>query len=330
MRRREFIALVGGVAAVWPLAARAQQIERPRRISVVNVLAASDPETPPRVAAFETSLRGFGWTKDRNLLIDYYWGWDASTDTARAHAVARHVVETRPDVIVTVATPMTQVFQNQTTDTPIVAIIVADPVGTGLVRSLARPGGNITGFSNFEFSMGGKWVELLKSIAPHIKRVAMLFNPASAAGFGMYLQSVAAAASSLEVESIATPVRTTKDLEGALAALAREPNVGLIVAPDVFTSSNRDFIVSLATENHLPAVYPFRYFATAGGLFSYGIDTVDLWRRAPSYVDRILKGSKPADLPVQQPTKFELQSQDRQDSRSHGAAHITCARRRGD
>jgi putative ABC transport system substrate-binding protein len=304
MTRRKFITLLSGAAAAWPLGAQGQQAERPRRISVLNVLAGTDPESRPRIVAFEAALRELGWAIGRNLQIDYYW--DAS-DVARTRAVAMEVAETKPDLVVTVATPATQAVRDQAGRVPIVFVQVLDPLGTGLVASLARPGGNITGFSNFEFSMGGKWLELLKDVAPSITRIAVLFNPATTPGAGtFYLQSIEAAAPRLAVKSSAAPVRSVGDIEDALSKLAREPNTGVIFPPDIFTSSNRNLIISLAARNRLPAIYPYRYFATVGGLFSYGSDTTDVFRQAASYVDRILRGEKAGDLPVQQPTKFEL------------------------
>jgi putative ABC transport system substrate-binding protein len=303
MRRRKFITLLGGAAAAWPLAARAQEPERVRRISVVNVIAATDPEASPRIAAFEMALRKLGWVIERDLRIYYYW---SAGDVARTRDMAKQVVATRPDLIVTVTTPPTQALRDETGDIPIVFLQVFDPVSTGLVASLARPGGNITGFTNFESSMAGKWLQLLKEIAPHIRRVAVLFNPTTTPGSALYLDSIEAASPSFAVKPAAALVRSVEDISDALSELAREPDAGLIVAPDTFTTNNRDLITSLAALHRVPAVYPFRYFATAGGLLSYGIDSTDLFPRSASYVDLILKGTKPADPPVQQPTKFEL------------------------
>jgi putative tryptophan/tyrosine transport system substrate-binding protein len=302
MRRRDFMALLGGAA--WPLAARAQQTHGMRRISVVNVITATDPDASPRIAAFEVGLRELGWATDRNLRIDYYWN---ASDAARRGTVAKQAAETKPDVVVTATTPVTEALRDELNAVPIVFIQVIDPVGTGLVAGLARPGGNITGFTNFEFSMGGKWLEVLKEITPRLKTVALLFNPATAPGAGKLLWgAVEAAAVSFAVKSIAASVRQAEDIHDVLARLARDQDAGLIIHPDIFTTRNRDLIISLAARHRVPAVYPFRYFVTEGGLVSYGIDAPDLFRRAASYVDRILRGAKPADLPVQQPTKFEL------------------------
>ena len=305
MTRREFFSLIGGAAAAWPLAARAQQAERMRRIGVVNVIAEADPEALPRIAAFEMALRELGWVKERDLRIDYYWD---NSDPAHVLAATKQVIKTKPDLVVTVSTPATQALRDEAGGTiPIVFVQVLDPVGTGLVASLARPGGNITGFSNFEFSMSGKWLELLKGIAPHITSVALLFNPATAPGAGaFYLRSLEAAAPSFAISPIAAPVRNVEDFEEVLSKLARDPHAGLIIPPDIFTARHRDLIISLVARHRLPAAYPFRFWATANGLLSYGIDTTDLFRRSAAYVDRILKGAQPADLPVQQPTKFEL------------------------
>jgi putative tryptophan/tyrosine transport system substrate-binding protein len=303
--RRDFIALLGGAAAAWPLAGRAQQPDRMRRISVVNVIAATDPGASPRIATFETALRRLGWAIERDLRIDYYWGWSA-TDADRTRVMAGQVLETRPDLVVAVTTAPVQAFQARGGYIPIVFLQVFDPVSSGIVASLSRPGGTITGFTNFEPSIAGKWLQLLKEMAPRIKKVALLFNPATAPGAPFFLQSVEAAAPAVAIKPIATPVRRVEDIHGALQELARDPEIGLIIAADIFTTNNRDLIVSLAGRHHLPAIYPFRYFVTAGGLLSYGIDSTDLFRRSASYVDLILKGAKPADLPVQQPTKFEL------------------------
>ena len=303
--RRKFLATLGGAAAAWPLVGRAQQSERMRRIGVVNVIAETDPEASPRVAAFETALLRLGWAIERDLRIDYYWGWNA-LDVARTRAMTKQVVATRPDLVVTVTTPPTQALRDEAGYIPIVFLQVFDPVSTGLVASLARPGGNVTGFTNFESSMASKWLQLLKEVAPRIKRVAVLFNPTTTLGFELYLQSIEAAAPSFAVKPTGNLVRSVEDVSSALSELGRDPDAGLIVASDAFTTNNRDLITSLAARHRVPAVYPFRYFATAGGLLSYGIDSTDVFHRSAAYVDLILKGTKPADLPVQQPTKFEL------------------------
>jgi putative ABC transport system substrate-binding protein len=219
----------------------------------------------------------------------------------------REITERRPEIVLTVATPTTFAMRDAAADIPIVFIQVSDPVGTGLVASLSRPGGNITGFTNFEFSMAGKWLELLKEMVPNVKRAAFLFNPATAPAAGkFYFHPILAGSSALEIAVSEMPVANSDDLERQVQQIANDRSIGLIVGPDIFTATHRNRIVALASQYRLPAVYAFRYFATAGGLLSYGSDTIDLYRRAAGYVDRILKGAKPADLPVQQPTKFEL------------------------
>ena len=297
--RREFITLLGGALAAWPLAARAQ--DRMRRISVINVIAATDPEASPRIAAFEAALSKLGWSKTHNLEIDYHWD---VKDIADARVLARQVMASKPDLLVTVTTPPTQAFRDEAGDTtPIVFLQVFDPVSTGLVASLPRPGGNITGFAILEPSMASKWAQLLKEIAPHIETITLLFNPTTTPGVQLYLDSVEATKIFL-VRS--TAVHSVEDLSAAISGLARNRNAGLIIPPDVFMTKNRDLITSLAAQHRVPAVYPFHYFATFGGLLSYGVDSTDLFRRAASYVDAILRGTKPADLPVQLPTKFQL------------------------
>jgi putative ABC transport system substrate-binding protein len=302
--RRNFITLLGG-AAVWPRAARAQQAGRVHRVSVVNIIAENDPEASPRVAAFELELRKLGWAMERDLRIDYHW----DVSDARRNVVAKQVAESRPDVIVAATTLMAQALRDATRGgVPIVFVLVLDPVGTGLVANLARPGANLTGFTNFEFSMGSKWLELLKEIAPNLTNVAQLYNPATVPGSAatFYAQILKAAAPAFAITPTTVLVRNVDEIENVLSTLARAPNTGLIVPPDPFTTRHRDLVIRLVAAYRLPAVYCYRYFATAGGLISYGIDTIDEVRRTASYVHRILKGAKPADLPVQQPTKFEL------------------------
>ena len=299
MKRREFITLLGGATAAWPLAARAQY--RMRRISVINVIAATDPEASPRIAAFEAALSKLGWSKTHDLEIDYHWN---VKDIADARVLARQVMASKPELLVTVTTPPTQAFRDEAGDTtPIVFLQVFDPVSTGLVASLPRPGGNITGFSILEPSMASKWAQLLKEIAPHIETITLLFNPTTTPGVQLYLDSVEAT----KIFSVrSTAVHSVEDLSAAISGMARNRNAGLIIPPDVFMTKNRDLITSLAAQHRVPAVYPFHYFATFGGLLSYGVDSTDLFRRAASYVDAILRGTKPADLPVQLPTKFQL------------------------
>jgi putative tryptophan/tyrosine transport system substrate-binding protein len=303
VRRREFITLLGCSATAWPLAARAQQGERVRRIGVLmGGFVANDPEGQARVTAFQGSLQGLGWVGGRSAEIEYRWA--PTTDLMQTYA--KEIVEWQPDVILGQTTPAVGALMRATPTIPIVFVQVNDPVGQGMVQSLSNPGGHVTGFSAFEFSLGSKWLEILKEIAPHVARVAVIFNPKTAPYFGSFLRPLEAAALSVAVESIATSVHDAAEIERGIALFANVPNGGLIVLPDTFTLVNRAQIIALANEHRLPAIYPFRYHAVDGGLVSYGIDTIDLYRRAASYVDRILRGAKPADLPVQQPTKFEL------------------------
>src|SRR5713101_6340723 len=301
MRRRNFITLLGGAAAAWPLAARAQQGERMRRIGVLMAFTANDPEAQARNVVFEQSLQQLGWTVGRDLQIDYR---SSGGETASVRRYAAELVALAPDVIMTVGSVTIGPVQQATRTIPIVFVNVADPVGAGFVQSLARPGGNATGFTNFEYSMSGKWVELLKQIAPRVTRAAVLRDPTAAAGIGQFgaIQSVA---QSLGVELTPFSVRDVGEIERGVAAFARSGNGGLIVTAGG-TGSRRDLIIALASRQQLPAIYPFRYYAKDGGLITYGPDTHDPIRRAAGYVDRILKGEKPADLPVQAPTRYEL------------------------
>jgi putative tryptophan/tyrosine transport system substrate-binding protein len=302
--RRELIAAIGSAAA-WPLAARAQQGERVRLIGVLMGHAESDSEAQAHIAAFRDGLQKLGWTEGRNTWIDYRWA--ASDDAESMQRFANELVALQPDLILSQGTPTTTALLRQTRTIPIVFATVGDPIGSGFVASFPRPGGNVTGFNVSEPTMAGKWLELLKEIAPRVTRVAMLFNPVSAAAFADYwLTPFKAAAPSFGVEAIAAPVRDRSELEPVIAAQAREPNSGLIAMPDSFTDAHRVEITSLATRYRLPAVYPFRFFAEVGGLLSYGFDQTDNFRRAATYVDRILKGAKPSELPVQAPVKFEL------------------------
>ena len=304
MRRRNFIAGLASIAIDWPLAARAQQPERMRRIGVLMGYPENDLEGPAFFAAFREGLQNLGWMEDRNIRLDTRW---VSPDDAEARQrFAKELVALQPDLILSSVTPTTAALLQHTRTIPIVFATVADPVGSGFVASLAQPGGNVTGFQAMVGSLGGKWLELLKEIAPRVARVAMLFNSAVAPYAESYLNPFKAAASSFAVEPIAAPVRDTSTLESVIAAQARAPNGGLIVMPDTFTDVHRAEIISLAARFGLPAVYPRRPFTELGGLLSYGIDQLDSYRRAATYVDRILKGEKPSELPVQAPVKFEL------------------------
>jgi putative tryptophan/tyrosine transport system substrate-binding protein len=302
VRRREFITLLGGAAVAWPLAARAQQPEM-RRIGVLMSLAESDPEAQARVAAFRNGLQTLGWTEGRNVRIDIRW---AASDATLMQRFAKELIALQPNLILSHNTPTTASLLQQTRTIPIVFVVVSDPVGSGFVASFPQPGGNVTGFTNIEPTMAGKWLELLKEIAPSVTRVALLFNPATAPYAEYYLGPFKAAAASLALEMIAAPVRDTSELESAIAAQARAPNGGLVVMTDSFLVAHRAEITSLAARYHLPAVYPFRFFVELGGLLSYGNDLFDSFRRAATYADRILKGATPNALPVQAPVKFNL------------------------
>jgi ABC-type uncharacterized transport system substrate-binding protein len=301
--RREFIMLLGGAAAVWPLAARAQQGERVRRIGVLMHLAADDPEGQARIGAFLQGLQEWGWAVGRNARIEYRW---AAGDVERIRKYAAELVALGPDVILAAGGAVVPPLLQATSTVPIVFAQTPDPVGAGFVASLPRPGGNVTGFITMEPTIPSKWVELIKEIAPRVARVAFLFNPATAPYFGVYVNPFKAAAATFGVEPIIARVHDTSELETIIAALARDPNGGLVVMPDGFLVAHRAEIASLALRYRLPAVYPFRVFTEVGGLLSYGNNLVDQYRRAAIYADRILKGEKPGDLPVQVPVKFEL------------------------
>jgi putative tryptophan/tyrosine transport system substrate-binding protein len=305
MRRREVLGVIGGAAAVaWPLASRGQQPNGMRRIGVLMAHAESDPEFKAYVAAFRAGLEKLGWTEGRNIRIDFRWG--ALDDAEARERSAKELIALQPDLILTQNTPPTASMLKQTRTIPVVFVIVADPVGSGFVESLARPGANATGFTIMEPTIAGKWLELLKEIAPRISRAAFLFNPATTPFRDIYLSPFKAAAASLAVEAIAAPVHDTPELESVIAAHAREPNGSLIVMPDGFLNVHRAEIVSLTARYRLPTVYPWRFFAELGGLLSYGSVQGDMFRIAATYVDRILKGEKPSALPVQAPTKYEL------------------------
>jgi putative tryptophan/tyrosine transport system substrate-binding protein len=303
MRRREFITLLGSAAAAWPLAAHAQQPDRVRRIGVLMGYPESDPEAQTYIRAFRDGLRKLGWMEDRNLRIDTRWTTPADVDTVQRFA--KELIALQPDLILSNTTPTTVALLQQTRTIPIILAMVADPLGSGFVASFPKPGGNVTGFTTIEGSLGGKWVELLREIAPRVARIALLFNPTTAPFFEYYLKSFNAAAA-FGAEAFTTPVLDMSELETVVAGLASEPNGGLIVLNEDFTIAHRMEIVSLAARYRLPAIYPYRFFAELGGLLSYGVDLSDNFRRAAPYADRILKGVKPADLPVQAPTKYVL------------------------
>ena len=301
MNRRAFITLLGGAAAAWPLAARAQQADRMRRIGVLMIQAADDPEGQARLAAFRQGLEQLGWSEGQNLRIDARWA--TANEDIRKHAT--ELAALAPDLILATATAAVTPLQQATRAIPIVFVSVVDPVGAGFVASLARPGGNATGFTIFEYGISGKWLELLKEMVPGMTRVAVLRDPGTASGIGQYaaIQSVAPG---LRVELTPVDVRDAAEIERDVAAFARPATGGLIVTGSPAAGAHRELIFALAARHKLPAIYAFRFFVTAGGLISYGPDTVDPYRRAASYVDRILKGEKPGDLPVQAPTKYEL------------------------
>ena len=301
MKRREFIAGLGG-AAVWPFAARAQQNGRVRRIGVLTVGDENDPVAKARISGFTQALADLGWTDGRNVRIDLRWG---GGDINWIRALAQELVGLQPDIIVTTAEREAAVLQRETRTIPIVAVSMADPVATGIVPRLDRPGGNVTGFANWEPSLAGTWLALLSEITPGLKRAAIMFNP-DTAPVTAYAPSFETAARSLKVEPITAPVRSDGEIETAIIALGREPGGGLVVMPDGFMYVHRAQIILAAAQNNVPAVYTISYFARDGGLLSYGPDVVGIFRRAASYVDRILRGEKPGDLPVQFPTKFEL------------------------
>jgi putative tryptophan/tyrosine transport system substrate-binding protein len=303
VKRREFITLLGGAAGGWPFVARAQQGERMRRIGVMATLAESDPVGQAYMVAFRQGLQALGWSEGRNLQLDIR---QATTDAELIERSAKELVALQPDLILTGNTPTTAALQKHTSAIPILFVNVSDPIGSGFVASLSRPGGNITGFLTFEFSIGGKWPELLKEIAPRIDRTAFIFNPNTAPYFEFFVKPFKAAAASLGVEPIVAPVRDASEIETVVAAQAREPNSGLIVMPDVFLLARRAEITALTARYRLPAVYPFRAFTEVGGLVSYGNDNINIYQRAATYADRILRGAKPSELPLQFPVKFEL------------------------
>ena len=299
--RREFITLLGGAAATWSMAAHAQQPERVRRIGVLDVLAHNDPEGHARTAALLRTLQQLGWTDGRNVRIDHRWG---ANDPERIRGHAAELVALAPDVILAVGTLTVGPLLQATRTVPIVFVQVADPVGGGFISSLAQPGGNATGFATFEYATSGKWAELLKEIAPRVTRAAVIRDPTRGPGIAQFA-AIQAVAPSLGLEVSPIDARHSPEIERAIAAFARTSNGGLIVTGGG-TALHRDLIITIAARHRLPAVYPFRYHVASGGLISYGPDTIDAFRRAGGYVDRILKGEKPADLPVQAPTKYEL------------------------
>jgi putative tryptophan/tyrosine transport system substrate-binding protein len=303
MNCREFITLLGGMAGTWPFAVRAQQSGQMRRLGVLMSVVENDPGGVAEVADLRQGLAELGWVTDRNINIDFRW---PGGDLDRAKALAKELVDLKPEVLLARSTPTTAALKRESDSIPIVFVNVTEPVEQGFVQSLAQPGGNITGFTNFESMVGGKWLQLLKEVDPRITRVAIIFNPQTAPFAGLFLRSVEAAAPGLAVEFSVMPVRSEVDIEAAMTAFARRPAGGLVAIPDSFTGQHRDLIIATAARNRLPALYANLVSTPSGGLMAYAVDTRDLMHRAAGYVDRILKGSKPAEMPVQQPAKFEL------------------------
>jgi putative tryptophan/tyrosine transport system substrate-binding protein len=303
IRRRQFITLLGGAAAAWPLAARAQQLERVRRVAFLHVYAENDPEVLKRIVAFRQGLEALGWVENRNIRVEHRY---SGGDLNRIQTYATELVRSAPDLIAGSGTAVIAALKQATDTIPIVFSVVNDPVGQGFVTTLSRPGGNITGFTFVDFPMVGKWLEMLKEIAPGVRRVTLLFDPDASPYYPVFLREFGASPASLAVELSASPVHDEAEIEATVTAFARESGGGLIVAPDAFINTRRRLIMALAERHRLPAIYGFRQFVTEGALISYGPDTVDIVRRSASYVNRILKGEKTADLPVQAPTKYEL------------------------
>jgi putative ABC transport system substrate-binding protein len=301
MRRRDFIQGIA-ISSAWPLAARAQQRGKTARVGVLTLWAETDRVAEARFIAFKEELQKLGWTDGLNVRIEFHW---AADDESHLLAYATELVRMTPDVILAVTPPALNALRQDTQSIPIVFVLVADPVGGGFVKNLAKPGANVTGFSNFEYGMAGKWLELLKAIAPHASRVAVIHNPTNPTAGG-FLRETGVVASSLGMRVTTAAARDAAEIERAVIDFAREPDRGVIVLPDSTTSSNRELLIALETHNRLPMVVTQRYFAAIGGLVSYGPDVFEQFRQAASYVDRILKGAQPADLPVQTPTKFEL------------------------
>jgi putative ABC transport system substrate-binding protein len=303
MRRREFISLLGGALTAWPFAAQAQQRERMRRIGVLIGFAESDPAVQSWLGAFRGTLAKLGWTEGSNLRIEVRWAGD---DPDRMKTFAKELVDLRPDAILSVTTPVTGALIRETQTIPIVIVTVADPISSGFVANLGRPGGNLTGFALYEPSMGGKWLELVKQIAPGVTRVALLFNPATTVPVKFYMSSIEAAASSFAIQASTAPVHAKGQIEGIIATLAGNPGAGLIVMPDLFNTVNRDLIIAMAARSRVPAIYFVRAFTDSGGLISYGPDFAEQYPQAAEYIDRILKGEKPGNLPIQMPIKVPL------------------------
>jgi putative tryptophan/tyrosine transport system substrate-binding protein len=303
MRRRQFIAALGGAVATWSSLSRAQHVDLTRQVGVLMSVVPDDPSGDADIAAFRQGLDELGWTDGRNIRLHLRW---PGGEIERVRALAKELVELRPDALVSRSTPTTMALRSETDLIPIVFVNVSEPVESGLAQTLARPGGNVTGFTNFEGSIGGKWLQLLKEVDPRISRVAMIYNPQTAPFGRLFLRSVQSAAPVLSLQAVDLPVETTSDIETALAAFAREKGGSLVAIPDSFTSEHRDLIIALAARHQLPAVYSYLSATRSGGLMAYAVDTRDTMRRAAGYIDRILKGARPAELPIQQPAQLAL------------------------
>jgi putative tryptophan/tyrosine transport system substrate-binding protein len=303
MRRRDFIKVVAGSVSFWPLAVHAQQSERMRLIGVLMAWPESYPRAPSWLAAFRGALAKLGWTEGDNIRIELRW---SAADADRIKALAKELVNLQPDAIFSQTTPAISALARETQTIPIVFVLVSDPIGSGFAASLAHPSGNITGFTGNDPAIGGKWMELLKEIAPRTARAALLFDPAVAPQLNFYMPSIKATASSVAVEVSPAPVHATEEIEGVIATQARTPSGGLIVMPDSFTNANSDLIIALAARYKVPTIFNDPLQSESGGLIAYGTDFAELFRRAAEYIDRVLKGDKPGELPIQQPTKYEL------------------------
>jgi putative tryptophan/tyrosine transport system substrate-binding protein len=303
IERRKFLATLGGAAAAWLPAAHAQQAERVRRVAFLHPYAENDPEVGARVVAFRQGLEALGWTENRNIRIEHLY---SGGDLGQIQAYATEVVRATPDLIVGSGTPIIAALKQATDTIPIVFSVVNDPVGQGFVATMSRPGGNITGFTFIDFPLIGKWLQMLKEIAPDARRITLMFNPETAPFYPVFLREFGAAPASLAVELSASAVHNEAEIEAAIVAFAREPGGGLIAAPDAFINTRRHLVMALAERYWLPAIYGFRQFVTEGALMSYGPDTADIVRRSASYVDRILKGEKASNLPVQAPSRYQL------------------------
>lgn len=303
VRRRQFLTLLGG-GAVWPLVASAQQGDQGRRVGALMAIREDDPLRPLYAGALDDGLRAAGWIEGKNIQLDYRW---AGPDVGQIKQAAKEIVAGHPSVVIAHTSPATIAMMSETSTTPIVFVTVTEPLAQGFVKSLAKPGGNVTGFSNFEFSMGGKWLQILKEMLPDVKRTDVLFNPDTAPGAGrIFLRSIEADAKTHGIEVNASPVHSVSDMETIFSASGHSRGTGAIVPPDIFLVVNRASIIELAARYRVPTIYQYDYFARNGGLVSYGVDVPDLFRRAAGYVDRTLNGAMPADLPVQSPVKFQL------------------------